>query len=44
MPVVIAGLILSFLVMLLFGGTEMDRGLLMLFSAGGMPRLRRRPI
>ena len=39
MPVVIAGLILSFLVMLLFGGTEIDRGLLMLFSARDMPRL-----
>jgi undecaprenyl-diphosphatase len=39
MPVVIAGLILSFLVMLLFGGTELDRGLLMLFSTGDTPRL-----
>jgi undecaprenyl-diphosphatase len=31
-PVVIGGLILSFLVMLLFGGTEIDRALLILFS------------
>ena len=34
MPIVLAGLILSFLVMLLFGGTEIDRGLLLLFSSG----------
>jgi undecaprenyl-diphosphatase len=40
-PIVIAGLILSFLVMLLFGGTELDRALLVLFSAGGAPRLER---
>ena len=39
MPVVIAGLILAFLVMLLFGGTEIDRGLLILFSGGDTPRL-----
>jgi len=38
-PVVIAGLILSFLVMLLFGGTEIDRGLLLLFSGADTPRL-----
>ncbi len=41
MPVVIAGLILSFLVMLLFGGTELDRALLVLFSASEAPRLER---
>ena len=41
MPVVIAGLVLSFLVMLLFGGTELDRALLVLFSAGDAPRLER---
>ncbi len=40
MPVVIGGLILAFLVMLLFGGTEIDRGLLILFSGGDAPRLR----
>ena len=39
MPVVIAGLILSFLVMLLFGGTELDRGLLVMFAGGEAPRL-----
>jgi membrane-associated phospholipid phosphatase len=39
MPIVIGGLILAFLVMLLFGGTELDRGLLFLFSAGDQPRL-----
>lgn len=41
MPVVIGGLILSALVMLLFGGTELDRALLVLFSAGDTPRLDR---
>lgn len=41
MPVVIGGLVLSFLVMLLFGGTELDRALLVLFSAGDTPRLDR---
>ena len=30
MPIVLAGLLLSFLVMLLFGGTEFDRGLFVL--------------
>lgn len=40
MPVVLVGLILSFLVMLLFGGTEFDRGLLVLFSGGDVPRLK----
>lgn len=30
MPIVLAGLLLSFLVMLLFGGTEFDRGLFLL--------------
>lgn len=39
MPVVIGGLILSFLVMLLFGGTELDRALLVLFGSGETPRL-----
>ncbi len=39
MPVVIGGLILSFLIMLLFGGTELDRSLLVLFT-GEAPRLR----
>jgi undecaprenyl-diphosphatase len=39
MPIVIGGLILSALVMLLFGGTELDRALLVLFSADGAPRL-----
>jgi len=38
-PIVIGGLILSGLVMLLFGGTELDRALLVLFSAGDTPRL-----
>jgi undecaprenyl-diphosphatase len=38
-PVVIGGLILSFLVMLLFGGTELDRALLVLFGSGDTPRL-----
>lgn len=40
MPIVIGGLILAFLVMLLFGGTEIDRGFLILFSSGEAPRLR----
>lgn len=34
MPVVAFGLLLAFLVMLLFGGTEIDRGLLLLFQTG----------
>jgi undecaprenyl-diphosphatase len=38
-PIVIGGLILSALVMLLFGGTELDRALLVLFSGGDTPRL-----
>jgi undecaprenyl-diphosphatase len=38
MPVVIGGLILSFSIMLLFGGTEFDRALLMLLSAPEAPR------
>lgn len=39
MPIVLAGLILAVIVMLLFGGTELDRGLLMLLHASAMPRL-----
>jgi undecaprenyl-diphosphatase len=39
-PIVLAGLILSSLVMLLFGGTEIDRGLLLLFGSGDAPGLR----
>jgi undecaprenyl-diphosphatase len=39
-PIVLAGLILSFLVMLLFGGTEIDRGLLILFSSTESPALK----
>jgi undecaprenyl-diphosphatase len=39
-PLVLAGLILSFLVMLLFGGTEIDRGLLLLFGGLEAPWLR----
>jgi hypothetical protein len=34
MPLVLGGLALAFLVMLLFGGTELDRGLLILINAG----------
>ena len=40
MPVVLAGLVLSFLVMLLFGGTEIDRGLLLLFNSIDAPAIR----
>ena len=39
MPIVLAGLLLAFLVMLLFGGTELDRGLLMLVYLNAEPRL-----
>jgi len=39
MPIVLAGLLLAFLVMLLFGGTEFDRGLFMLFHVEGQPNL-----
>lgn len=38
MPVVIAGLILSFLVMMLFGDSELDRTLLVLLDGSGLPR------
>lgn len=37
MPIVLAGLLLSFLVMLLFGGTEFDRGLFMLLHVEERP-------
>lgn len=40
MPIVLAGLILSFMIMLLFGGTEIDRGLLLLLGAGDVPALK----
>jgi undecaprenyl-diphosphatase len=40
MPGIIAGLILSFLVMLLFGGTELDRSLLLLAGQIDAPRLK----
>jgi len=39
MPVVIAGLILSFLVMTLFGDSELDRALLTLLDGRGLPSL-----
>ncbi|WP_166036789.1 phosphatase PAP2 family protein [Sphingosinicella sp. YJ22] len=39
MPIVLAGLLLSFLVMLLFGGTEFDRGLFVLLHAEDRPDL-----
>ena len=39
MPVLLAGLLLAFLVMLLFGGTEFDRGLLMLLHVEEQPNL-----
>ncbi len=39
MPVVLAGLALAWGVMLLFGGMEFDRGLLLFFYAGDQPRL-----
>jgi undecaprenyl-diphosphatase len=38
-PIVLVGLLLSFLVMLLFGGTEFDRGLFMLIHARDGPDL-----
>jgi len=38
-PIVLAGLLLALLVMLLFGGTELDRGLLMLLHVPGDPTL-----
>lgn len=37
MPVVIAGLVLSFLVMMLFGDSELDRTLLVLLDGDGLP-------
>ena len=40
MPLVLGGLILAFLVMLLFGGTEIDRGLLMMAARIDAPWLR----
>lgn len=40
MPVVIAGLILSFLVMMVFGGTELDRTLLYLVALRDAPGLK----
>lgn len=39
MPFVLAGLVLAWAVMLLFGGLEFDRGLLLFFYAGDQPRL-----
>ena len=39
MPIVLAGLLISFLVMLLFGGTEFDRGLFMLLHVENSPDL-----
>ena len=39
MPIVLAGLLLSFLVMLLFGGTEFDRGLFLLLHVEDKPDL-----
>lgn len=41
MPIVLAGLLLAGLVMLLFGGTELDRGLLLLLGEAAGPHLRR---
>lgn len=40
MPVVVAGLILAFLIMLVFGGTEIDRLLVMLLAGSELPRWR----
>lgn len=40
MPVVVAGLVLSFLVMMLFGGTELDRTFLYLAAVRDAPGLR----
>jgi undecaprenyl-diphosphatase len=39
MPVVLAGLILSFLTMMLFGDSELDRTLLVLLDGNGLTRL-----
>ena len=39
MPIVLSGLLLSFLVMLLFGGTEFDRGLFVLLHVEDKPDL-----
>jgi membrane-associated phospholipid phosphatase len=39
MPFVLAALVLAWAVMLLFGGMEFDRGLLLYFYAGNAPRL-----
>ncbi len=39
MRFVLAGLVLAWAVMLLFGGMEFDRGLLLFFYAGDQPRL-----
>lgn len=39
MPVVIAGLVLSFLIMMLFGDSELDRTLLVLLEGDGLPSL-----
>ena len=39
MPFVLAALVLAWAVMLLFGGMEFDRGLLLFFYAGEAPRL-----
>jgi undecaprenyl-diphosphatase len=38
MPVVIVGLVLAFLIMLVFGGTEIDRLLLLLLAGSDLPR------
>lgn len=40
MPIVLAGLLLAGLVMLLFGGTELDRGLLLLLGGAAGAQLR----
>jgi len=39
MPLAVAGLLLAWAVMLLFGGMEFDRGLLIFFHAGDRPTL-----
>lgn len=39
MPVVIAGLVLSVLLMMLFGDSELDRTLLLLLKADGLPNV-----
>ena len=39
MPVLLTGLVLAFVVMLLFGGTDFDRALLLLLHVEGDPRL-----